>query len=799
MDSVAFGTARYPETLLSQLDGGRWPPREQLGRLLLRELELAQAAPSQLDEGSSYMSDRVNHIRLRLFQYLVDERKNAEAQALYESLPEKERMGDEFQRARIVLAAHQAKCRSCWLSFRRIPDTAPSPNTIAAAARQLRDGGDRASNRLLSSTSSISNGPGTSSPILISLHSRKRGSMPERSPARSNCCIVSLSSRPSLQQPRSAAGLLEKSDHPAEALPFLTTLANNLPWKPEYRLRLAKDFSALLKDWSGSEQQRAWLTSDNYEGFSRSRLFARLGEAQQQFAQSAGLPPDMNFLNQVAGKESLFAWYDIGNLEFLYITYLPADAAQQTSLFQERSKFEARQAGADTFYLRSTSGNEGSQTRTVAFATHGGYLLLATREDLIANALLLMQGQGNLDLQDEHWYKAATAAASGPAGDLRMTLNLAAIVPSPYFRSYWVQRNITEMKRYNVAESDLYRTPESFREERVLLPKSPEQVAKAADVAPVLQYLPTPAGVYRVTAHPTTERIVAALGEKLLFRDIAAFRDSRIAPVADLSLPNVGSATDFETRIDIPPPPTQLLNMALTPLRSLLDAAQVDAMLVTSSAGSVGTGDRANGGGSGQVFVPIRSAVVLSASASWNAEALRTALTEALRARFTAGDNGLSWKPRTRGSLTWFEQQGLQPLAFAVEGNVCVFASDSDTLLRSLAMVKDKNTPQELATIASGFDHTAERPQFARIVEVLDRRSQGQQPPDRQTTGSPQRADEQTPVGDGPPNGETPEFFSGNIRSLSDTFKALDSETFLERPDLKTNVVRQTVVYQWKH
>jgi hypothetical protein len=39
-----------------------------------------------------------------------------------------------------------------------------------------------------------------------------------------------------------------------------------------------------------------------------------------------------------------------------------------------------------------------------------------------------------------------------------MTLNLAAIVRSPYFRSYWVQQNITEMKQYTAALSDLYRT-----------------------------------------------------------------------------------------------------------------------------------------------------------------------------------------------------------------------------------------------------------------------------------------------------------------------------------------------------
>ena len=571
-------------------------------------------------------------------------------------------------------------------------------------------------------------------------------------------------------------------------------------WVPQGSLLAieAKNFAVMLRDWSGSEQQRAWLASDNYAGFSRSRLFDRLGEAQRQFAQSAGLPPDMNFLNQVAGKESLFAWYDIGNLEFLYITHLPSSVAEQTPLLQERSKFEARQVGADIFYVRSDSGTEGGQTRTAAFATRGDYLLLATRADLIANALLLMQGQGNLDLREEHWYAAATAAANGPAGDLRMTLNLAAIVPSPYFRSYWVQRNITEMKQYIAAETDLYRTPESFREERVLLPKSPEQVATPADVAPVLEYRPTSAGVYRATAHPTTDQIIATLGQKLLFRDIPAIRDDRVAPAAYLSTQSVGSATDLETRIDIPPPPEQPLSVALAPLRSLLDAAQVDALLVTSS-----TGDPATGDDSGQFFLPIHSAVAISASAPWSAEALQSALTEALRARLTAGDGGLRWQLRTRGNFTWFEQQGLQPLAFAVQGKVCVLASDSDTLLMSLARAKDAKASQAFATIAAGFNHTAERAHFARITELLDRRSPAQPVLSRQSTGQPRSADQeaQEPTdADGPPDaGETPAFFAKNIRSLSDTFQAVDSETFIERPDPKTQVVRQTVVYQWKH
>ena len=96
----------------------------------------------------------------------------------------------------------------------------------------------------------------------------------------------------------------------------------------------AKDLSSLLADWNRSPQKQAWLGSSNYEVFSRSRLLLRLNDAGKQFAAAAGLPPDMNFMSQVAGTESAFALYDIGKLQFIYITRLPsANAISSTRDF----------------------------------------------------------------------------------------------------------------------------------------------------------------------------------------------------------------------------------------------------------------------------------------------------------------------------------------------------------------------------------------------------------------------------------------------------------------------------------
>ena len=96
------------------------------------------------------------------------------------------------------------------------------------------------------------------------------------------------------------------------------------------------DFAALLHQWTNSAESKSWLASDNYSVFQNSRLFGRLSDAQDSFAKAAGIPAGVDLLNQVAGKQSVFAWYDIGKLEFLYITRMPAEQADRTQLFQAR-------------------------------------------------------------------------------------------------------------------------------------------------------------------------------------------------------------------------------------------------------------------------------------------------------------------------------------------------------------------------------------------------------------------------------------------------------------------------------
>jgi hypothetical protein len=554
----------------------------------------------------------------------------------------------------------------------------------------------------------------------------------------------------------------------SNASPTATPLASYAPSGALLAIE-SPDFASVLSSWTSSPEKQRWLASDNYAGFSRSRLFSRLQQAQDEFATTTGLPPDINFLQKIAGKQSLLAWYGIGNLEFLYITKLPTGDAAKTPLLQLRDRFEARTAGTSPFYVRA----QDDPARTVAFAVSGDYLLLATREDLLASALQLMNSNADQPvgtLKSDPWYAQTNALASKTPGDLRMTLNLAKLAPSPYFRSYWIQQNITEMKQYTAALSDLYRTPDTFREERTLLPSHANKLLPTEDLSSLLDLVPATTGVYRAQAQPSTQAVLDQLEDKLLSRAPNTFRNLHIAPAADLSTPTNGSTSDFEERIDEPLVTPHPREAALAPLRSLLSTTSPLAMLTFSTVATPAESTAS------KVFLPIHTAVALASPTPWNPATVQQALTAALAPRLSVGSTGLTWSEHHDSASTWFELNGSHTLALALRDKLCIIASDRDTLSQ-LQTASSKPKPHErtrTATVIAGFDHRTERDALYRMTNVLDHAAPPQQPD----------------------QDNSPAFFSRNMASISHVFQDLDAETFTEStsPD---NIVHQTVLYQW--
>jgi hypothetical protein len=538
--------------------------------------------------------------------------------------------------------------------------------------------------------------------------------------------------------------------------PATAPLSKYVPAGPLLYLE-AKDFSSLLSDWNASPQKQQWIRSDSYEVFSRSRLFLRLKGASDQFAAAAGLAPDMNFLTQVSGEHSVFAVYDIGNLQFVYITYLPSAKAMETTLWQTRAKFEPRSAGGVNFYLR----RDPESKREVAFAISGDYLLLATREDLMAGALQLMSGQPDRTVESEQWWVQSTGAA-GQAGDLRMVLDLEKLVPNGYFRTYWVQQNITDLSQYSAAVSDLFRSSRQYREDRVLIRKKEGAESATGEgpaaAAELTRLVPDNAGMYVAAANATADSCFALLETKLLAPHLGPQPASQMAPQVQLTSGEQGGGSDLETRIDQVPaerPTTQ----STSALQELLNKTPILASLEVQST------ERDKSG----VFVRTHSAVIFTAASEWNESGVQSALTEFIRPGLTASQLGVGWQQKSG----YQELDGLWPLTAAVRGKH-LLVSDEPTLMEAVLANFSRKSDRKPAQLLAGFNHQQERNNFTRFAGLVD----------RPNVAAPNSTGEREP-----------QFFSGNMGSLSSTLAAVSAEKIEIRGD--AGRVRQTVTYEW--
>ncbi len=540
------------------------------------------------------------------------------------------------------------------------------------------------------------------------------------------------------------------------------SLAKLMPAGPLLYIE-SPDFAALLRDWHDSAEKKSWLASDNYRVFSRSRLFLRLQEAQEEFAVAAGAPPDMALLESVAGGESGLALYDIGNLEFLYITRLPAARAMENALWRGKEKFEPRK-GADIPYYVHT---EPTKNRLVAFATTGDYLLLATREDLMASALSVLSGKAMRTLANEQWYASAVDAAGG-RGDLRLALNLEGLAKSPHFRSYWVQRNISMLREYRAEIADLYRSADEIREERLLFRApaaggAPEPVpADDSAVGDLLHLVPDAGGVYRAWSAPSVEQILDLLRLKVLAPQAGPSAPSTRAPTVALSEGQTGSEGDLETRIDVPP--LTRAGGAFEPeaLKKLLAEAKLGGALQLEST-------RAS---PGDVFVGTQSAIVLEAANDWNSEVARAALLSAVEGLWTTSGLGAQWVQKGEGQAVYFELEGLTRLALAAQGRLLIVGTGSEPVVAVLNRLA--NPPgKEHGAYAAGFHHAAERANLARMTGLIE---------------APLAQQFQAP------GGHEPWFFSENLASLSKALARVESEAIVVRD--RGPVVAQTVKYR---
>ncbi|MBL8232845.1 MAG: hypothetical protein JNL98_30380 [Bryobacterales bacterium] len=511
----------------------------------------------------------------------------------------------------------------------------------------------------------------------------------------------------------------------------------------------AKNFGALLTEWNASAEKRAWLASTNHEVFSRSRLFLRLGDVYDEYAKAVGLPPDMNLLNSVAGAESALAVYDINSLEFLYVTRLASARAMQSVVWQVREKFAQRSASGVTYYAKT----DGASKRTAAFAIAGDLLLLATREDALTAALALNAGAQGAPVATEPWFVDALKEA-GSAGEVRMVTNMERLVRAPAFRSYWVQRNVADMRQYRAAISDIRREGNEFKEERVLLRA---EAAPAPDITALreLSRLVSPsATVYRAWAKPDAEAAAKWISARLLNPGTTIAARTEMAPNVSAGPGIAGDESDLETRLDSPASEANENVFREVPLRDLLLANRPLAMLSMHQLRTQ----------SDQVFVNHDTVIALRAGSAWNATPVRDALVQSLSRVISTSAIGMQWRDQ-QGIA---ELDGLHPLAIQVQGNVLLISNRAEAI-RSLASGSSAVQWPANVSYVAGYrvgPEVASVERMMRLIEFPGRDASGGEPP----------------------------LFSANLPSLARSLRRLQAVTVAEQD--QGRAVRQSVSYR---
>jgi len=254
--------AASPQDIVSQLMDADWISQTQREPFYARMLSLQQAAVDKNEgEDKEAAQAELHRIQVNWIAFLVDTKQYQRAKDAFDALPEETRTASAGDLAplelRIVVKLNALD--PLLATYRDDPDHAPSLETLQSTAAVLQaDREESAAREILEFAYSreiarhnldATNFLGLGEIRLESGDTRGALELLNR--------LVLVVGQP-FENLDAAASLLEKTHHPAEAAAFLGQMAQATPWRPEYRLRLAR---ARLAADSGSANERAALVA----------------------------------------------------------------------------------------------------------------------------------------------------------------------------------------------------------------------------------------------------------------------------------------------------------------------------------------------------------------------------------------------------------------------------------------------------------------------------------------------------------------------------------------------------------
>ncbi len=200
----------------------------------------------------------------------------------------------------------------------------------------------------------------------------------------------------------------------------------------------ARDFAGLFGKWKASPAHDRYYASDNFRAFGQSRLYAKLSERLKEFETGAGIEMTEDRVAEMAGGATAVAMYDMGKLEIVYVTELPAAKASLTELFKQSSKFETRKRGNAQYSVLELATDGGRMRQGLCFSATDGKFVITTTESLMQRTLDNFAAESTDRLSDSIAPTLA-AAENFAAHDATLWTDIPRLKAQRFFKLYWVQ------------------------------------------------------------------------------------------------------------------------------------------------------------------------------------------------------------------------------------------------------------------------------------------------------------------------------------------------------------------------
>ncbi|HMW00366.1 MAG TPA: hypothetical protein PKE58_09480 [Acidobacteriota bacterium] len=291
-----------------------------------------------------------------------------------------------------------------------------------------------------------------------------------------------------------------------KASPF--ELANALP-RGAFVYGQFQDLPEFIKRWNESGLKARYQESVNYQQFQKRHLGLKLMERYVEFNSALGFELDSMTMSNSAEKKAAFAVYDIGRMEMVFVAPMSDEKIAATQFFSNQDRFEPTELpDGTTCYSLEVEADRGRQKQKMVFAAVKGKFILATSEQLMLRTLANLRGKSQADrLSAEPAFQKLTREAKPHFFTAWVDQNQ--LNSDWYFRHYWVQGNVAELKSFEAGLFDLELAETEWVEHRVFLTSKtetgrPTQIS-TKEMSQVVQLIPD--DVPFITLHSATGQI----------------------------------------------------------------------------------------------------------------------------------------------------------------------------------------------------------------------------------------------------------------------------------------------------